>query len=162
MKKVLYILIILLWPQIQIFGQENSDTIQFKSNGFNYSCSLNGKVITLSQLTAVIKTNPTSIQYLNAAKLSNTISNVFLGTGSFLVGYGIGYSIARKSVYSNFISFGLAIMLVDIPILVAVKENLQKSIYIYNGSIKNKLSISNEINLNVGITQNGIALVLKF
>jgi len=162
MKKLLYILIILLWPQIQTFGQETPDTIHFKSNGLNYRCTLNGNDLTLSQLTTVIKTNPTSLHYLNAAKLSNAISSVFIYTGSFLVGYGIGYSISRHYAYLNFIYLGFGIMLFDLPIHYAIKENIHKSINIYNGSIKNKSSVSNGIKLNVGITQNGIGLVMKF
>ena len=162
MKKVLYILIIILLPLMQTFSQEKQDTIQFKSNGINYKCLLHEKEMTLNQLTALIKTNPTSLKYLNAAKLSNNISTVFLYTGSFLVGYGLGYSIARNYFYVDIISLGIGIIIVDIPILFSVKENLQKSINYYNSSIINKKSVSNDNKLNLGITQNGVGLVLRF
>lgn len=162
MKKSLYMLIIFLWSQLQIFGQTNPDTIQFKSIGLNYTYSLNGKNLNLNQLTAIIKTNPASVKYLNAAKLSDGISTVFLYSGSFLIGYGIGYSIAKHNLYLDLISLGSAILLVDIPITVATKENLRKSINIYNNTVKNQPTLSNNIKLNVGITQNGVGLILKF
>lgn len=162
MKKALYILILFLWSNLPIFGQTHADTIQFKSAGLNFSCSMRGNNLTMAQLTAIIKTNPASIKYLNAAKLSDGISTVFVYSGSFLIGYGIGYSITKHNLYIDLIALGSAILLVDIPITIATKENLRKSINIYNNSVRNKPVLSDNLKLSVGITQNGVGLIVKF
>lgn len=147
---------------ISVFSQNTNDSIQIIKTSTNYRYLQQGNVLSLRQMTQIMKPDKEATMYLKSAKISTGISALLECSGGFLIGYQIGTIIAGKGANLSMLAVGIGLWVVDIPINIATKRNLFKAIHHYN-SYKSKNSLSsNTYDFHMGISQNGIGITLEF
>ncbi len=159
-KSVIFLFSLILC--ISVFGQNSNDSIQVINVGSNYRCEQNGHVLNLRQITQLMKTDKEATKYLKSAKLSNGISVILGCAGGFLIGYPIGTYIAGRGVDLSMLAVGISFLVVDIPVNIATKRNLIKAINHYNSNQSGTGSMNNAYDIQMGLTQNGIGITLRF
>ena len=132
MYKKPIILLFNLIISISIFSQNSNDSIQIIKLNRNYSYEQNSHVLNYQEIKEILKADKEATRYLKSAKLSNDISTALRWAGGFLIGYPIGGLIAGKKVNASMLTVGIGFLVIDIPVSIAVKKNLFKSISIYN------------------------------
>ena len=147
---------------ISIFSQNSNDSIQIIKLNNNYSYEQNSHVLNYREIKEILKADKEATRYLKSAKLSNDISTALRWAGGFLIGYPIGGLIAGKKVNASMLTVGIGFLVIDIPVSIAVKKNLFKSISVYNDHKNATGLIDNDYDLQMGITQNGIGFTFKF
>ena len=147
---------------ISIFSQNSNDSIQIIKLNNNYSYEQNSHVLNYREIKEILKADKEATRYLKSAKLSNDISTALRWAGGFLIEYPIGGFIAGKKVNASMLTVGIGFLVIDIPVSIAVKKNLFKSISIYNDHKNATGLIDNDYDLQMGITQNGIGFTFKF
>ncbi len=162
MYKKPIILLFNLIISISIFSQNSNDSIQIIKLNRNYSYEQNSHVLNYQEIKEILKADKEATRYLKSAKLSNDISTALRWAGGFLIGYPIGGLIAGKKVNASMLTVGIGFLVIDIPVSIAVKKNLFKSISVYNDHKNATGLIDNDYDLQMGITQNGIGFTFKF
>ncbi len=162
MYKKPIILLFNLIISISIFSQNSNDSIQIIKLNRNYSYEQNSHVLNYQEIKEILKADKEATRYLKSAKLSNDISTALRWAGGFLIGYPIGGLIAGKKVNTSMLTVGIGFLVIDIPVSIAVKKNLFKSISVYNDHKNATGLIDNDYDLQMGITQNGIGFTFKF
>ena len=162
MYKKPIILLFNLIISISIFSQNSNDSIQIIKLNRNYSYEQNSHVLNYREIKEILKADKEATRYLKSAKLSNDISTALRWAGGFLIGYPIGGLIAGKKVNASMLTVGIGFLVIDIPVSIAVKKNLFKSISVYNDHKNATGLIDNDYDLQMGITQNGIGFTFKF
>ncbi|MDD2995207.1 MAG: hypothetical protein PHP99_03200 [Paludibacter sp.] len=162
MYKKPIILLFNLIISISIFSQNSNDSIQIIKLNRNYSYEQNSHVLNYQEIKEILKADKEATRYLKSAKLSNDISTALRWAGGFLIGYPIGGLIVGKKVNASMLTVGIGFLVIDIPVSIAVKKNLFKSISVYNDHKNATGLIDNDYDLQMGITQNGIGFTFKF
>ena len=162
MYKKPIILLFNLIISISIFSQNSNDSIQISKLNRNFSYEQNSHVLSCQEIKEILKADKEATRYLKSAKLSNDISTALRWAGGFLIGYPIGGLIAGKKVNASMLTVGIGFLIIDIPVSIAVKKNLFKSISVYNDHKNATGLIDNDYDLQMGITQNGIGFTFKF
>lgn len=162
MYKKPIILLFNLIISISIFSQNSNDSIQIIKLNRNYSYEQNSHILNYQEIKEILKADKEATRYLKSAKLSNDISTALRWAGGFLIGYPIGGLIVGKKVNTSMLTVGIGFLVIDIPVSIAVKKNLFKSISIYNDHKNATGLIDNDYDLQMGITQNGIGFTFKF
>lgn len=157
-RKALFILFIACLT-LPAFGQNMTDTIAMVKSGSNVSFIRSGHVLSLKELGYVVKSDREAYRYLKSAKTLNGFSSAFGYTGGFLIGYPIGYGISSGYFNLNMIATGCGFVLMAIPISIAAKQKLKLSIDTFNKKRTGYSSVS-EVDLQFGVTQNGVGLIL--
>lgn len=147
---------------ISVFSQNSNDSIQIIKIGTNYRYEQHGHLLNLQQMTQIMTTDKEAAKYLKSAKLSNGISVLLGYAGGFMIGYPIGRYIAGRGANLSMLAVGIGFVIVDIPVSIATKRNLFNAIHRYNSHNSEAGLISNDYDLHMGITQNGIGFTLSF
>jgi hypothetical protein len=159
MKKIFLILLI-AFISMPFCAQSQSDTIQvFKRYG-GYTYTMNGKVLKIADVNELMRSNAEALPYWKKAKRATGISTVFGCVGGFCLGYTLG-ALMGGDFNPTLAIVGAGCLLIGIPISSGAVKNASKAIGIYNSGAK-VAPPSSSYHLNVGISNDGIALVLKF
>lgn len=117
-------------------------------------------------------TNQEAINSIKKARTNKTIGSVMLYTGSFFVGFGVGYALSIKDYELYGQTFerdrdrnigwfmagsGLGVALASIPLWNGYVKNIKKAVDIENGDVQ-----ESNAQLNLNINGNGFGLAYQF
>jgi hypothetical protein len=117
--------------------QSASDTIYIEKKGLGYKYTLNGKELSMNNLSDILQHNKDAIALFKQAKGTAGVANVFGFIGGFCIGYGLFSSIALVGI-------GAGILLIDIPILISAENTLKDAVLIHNNDIKGGTKTENQ------------------
>jgi len=157
-RKAIFILFITCLT-LSALGQIRTDTITMVNSRGGVSYMQSGHMLSLKEISSVVKSDREAYRYLKSAKTLNGFSNAFSYTGGVLIGYPIGYGISTGYFNLNLMAMGCGFVLMAIPVSIAAKHKLKLSIDTYNKKRVGYGSVS-EVDLQFGITQNGVGLIL--
>ncbi|HLV23149.1 MAG TPA: hypothetical protein VKY36_00010 [Moheibacter sp.] len=151
--------------------EENSGIVQLGNNSKEFFIK-DGQGYKLKDYNQIF-TNSQAIDHIRKAKTNKTFGSIVLYTGSFFVGFGVGFALSVKDSkkeygYSGYEDLdkkdrqfgwiiagsGLGVALASIPLWSAYSKNIKKAIEIENGTAENSVS---ELKLNVNGNGFGVA-----
>lgn len=116
--------------------------------------------------------NPTSLDHIKKARTNKTFGSILLYTGSFFVGFGVGYALSIKDheLYGKVVKrdrdrntgwiiagSGLGIALSSIPLWNGYSKNIKKAVEVENGETETSVS-----QLKLNVNGNGVGLAYQF
>lgn len=159
-KKLLLSLIGVLLS-LSIFSQNQSDSIQiFKIFG-GYRFESKGNILTYDAMLDMMKDNPEAYQYINKAKSTATIANVFGYAGGFLIGWPIGTALGGGKPLWLMAGVGCGLLIISIPISISANNNALIAIKKYNSNMRGFTS-QNNCQLKFGLSPTGLSFRLMF
>jgi len=158
MKKILLLLLIL--SGFSVLGQTKVDYI----SKIKYSYYQNGSVLNTNDLLMAVKGNEQAYKKIKAARDNKIYANLLSIPGGFLIGYPIGTAIAGGAPNWLLAGIGVGIIALTIPISIIANKQISEGVSIYNNSLYEKVSLkqNNNPTFNIGVTQNGIGVVMQF
>ena len=143
-------------------GQTVKDSIFIVKSGGNTSYVQAGENLTLKKMKYVMRSNGEALNYLKKGKGSSVFASVLGYAGGFLIGWPIGTALGGGQANWTMALIGCGVVLVAIPIASGANTNVRKAIDSYNKDRSVSSTIFNDYDLKLGVTQNGIGLILKF
>jgi len=92
--------------------------------------------LNMSQVAAVMRTNPEASAYFKKARTNNILSNILGAAGGFLVGFELGYRLGGEEINWNVFGAGIALIGISIPIEISGKKYARKAVHIYNAAFR--------------------------
>jgi len=160
MKKTLFICA-LLFVCSSMFGQTNNDSIIMKKVFSGYQFYQNGKVLNMTQLTSILRTNEEAYKEFQSGKSSYTLATIISCVGGFMTGWQIGTVIAGGEPNWGMAGAGIGLCVVSIPITNKFYNKAKVAVGTYNGG-QTTNSIFKDSELKLGFTGNGIGLAMTF
>lgn len=158
-KKTLFF-VFTLCISFSAFSQNESDSIQITKKSGAYVFTLHGEVLSLRKLDNIMINNAECISYLKKANTSTTLGQIVSFAGGFMIGYSLAPVLRSESPNLGLTFLGGIVTLISIPISLSAYKNMYKAVRIYNNGVS---SLQNEsYKINVGVNQNGLALVIRF
>jgi hypothetical protein len=158
-RKILFLTILLTINATYIYCQSTSDSIQVtKKMGTVFI--QNGKALMPKQLLKITEVNPEAYKEMKIAKSNSNTANIFGMAGGFLVGWQLGTALAGGEPNWASAGIGAGLIGISIPFSVAYVKHAKNAVSIYNNGLKQ--SNSSNLNLNFGLTGNGLALKMTF
>lgn len=145
------------------FGQSEADTIAVEKKFGGYRFSQDGKVLTLNQLSNILKSNPQAYQEMKTAKSSYAAAMVISYAGGFLVGWPIGTALGGGEANWTLAAIGAGLIAVSIPISQGFNKRARQAVDTFNGGqLPNKSLEKGAGQLNVSLNGNGAGLIFRF
>jgi hypothetical protein len=158
MKKF-YLLIILMFLNSSLFGQNISDTIVLtKVHGAKFM--QRGKNLTPGNLLQITKLNPEAYKVMHLAKSNDDIAKIFGYAGGFMIGWPIGSLIGGREPNWTMAILGAGMIVFSIPFIDRYNRNARKAVEIYNDGLKQ--TARNNIEFRFGLTYNGFGISMNF
>ena len=116
--------------------------------------------------------NPTALNHIKKARTNKTVGSIVLYTGSFFVGFGVGYALSIKDVefYGETVKrdrdrntgwliagSGLGVALSSIIFWNGYSKNIKKAVEVENGTNENSVS-----QLKLNVNGNGVGMAYQF
>jgi len=158
MRKILFIGI-LLFTIVNSFAQNSKDSIEIRS-GFSTTFRQNGKLLTPKQMLDVTLLNSQAHEEMVYAKTNLDVGNVFAFCGGFCLGWPVGTYLGGGKPNWNIALAGLGFIVFSIPFSSAYIRHAKNAAIIYNSGLKR--TSFNSINIQYGLTSDGIGITLKF
>ena len=158
MKKLQLFVFILF--SLQVAGQSLSDTITVKGNGFyQHDIRLN-----INQLQQAVQANSQAYQLIKKAKTGSTVAMAFGYAGGAFIGYPLGTMIGGGKPNWALAGIGAGLLIIAIPISISATKNVKQGVALFNGSLSDKAFLKQKIKpeFKIGITDNGIGVVMRF
>ena len=160
MSKSIIVLFSLIFS-LSSYCQTNNDSIKRINLGLSHCYTYNGKIMTYSKMTTIMKDNVQAFDYLKKAKTSNTLASIVGFAGGFCMVYPIAKTLSGQQANWTQFAIGCGLTAVYIPLVISTNKNLKLAVDTYNRS-KVVSSNINEYELKFMLTQNGLGLILKF
>ena len=103
---------------------------------------------------------PEAYEYMKKARANNTAAQIFAFTGGYLIGMPIGQAIAGSDANWALAGVGAGVILVGLPFLSVFKKNASMAIDLYNKA--DYKALNNDVQLKIGVLENGIGLRVSF
>ncbi len=157
MKKAFLITLTFVFISCGIFAQVN-DTTEIKHlRGAIFS--QNGKQLSNSKLTGIMRTNPDAYAKMNQANANLPGMYIFSYAGGFMIGWPIGTAIGGGDPNWGIAAAGVGCVLLSIPLANGYKKNAKEAVSIYNNGLIEETSFrQKKIKLNLCLNGNGIGL----
>ena len=140
-------------------AQTTSDSVYVAKNFLGYKYYQNNMRLNFNQLPYVMEENSEAYPLISKAKSNYTTASILGGLGGFLVGWQLGTAIFGGNPNWALAGVGGALIVVSIPINSKAINLAFEAIDLYNSGISNT---SRRRELNIGITGNGLGLIVKF
>lgn len=121
------------------FGQSYSykDSIEVVKGGLGgLRLYQHDRKLSLSDLSATLKSNPQAFAALQKAKTNNTLAFITGFIGGALIGYEIGNAIGGKKVNGAVIGAGAGFIGISIPFGIGGVRHTRKAVYLYNAAYR--------------------------
>ncbi len=156
MKYLLLIFFFITLGLSSSIAQHENDSIVSEDNNYYYK----GKQVYYYDFKNMMSENPQASKSLKIANFYKNAGELFVYTGTYLIGYSIWDIIMKDEHSLTLTAIGGGILMGAIVCSVAYKNQIQNAVDIYNSGI---LSDSgNGVKLEFGGTKNGIGFVCKF
>ena len=159
MNKSILLFSLLTFLTVSVFAQTDSITATKVFGGYKFEHQ--GQLVKPKAMLQIMAENQEALVYMKKAKSSYDISMVIGFSGGFLIGWPIGTAIGGGDPNWILAGVGAGLLVALIPISNAANANALKAVEIYNSSQKSAY-FHQGINLDFGITDNGIGMKLTF
>jgi len=139
----------------------NPDMIVAKKVFGGYMFYKNDKPLNMYQLTNLLRTDEKAIKGLNQAKSTNILVSILSYAGGYLIGWPCGTAMAGGKADWKLAGIGAGLVAIALPISSIVSNQTKKAVEIYNQG-KNTGSLMEETEWKVGLTGNGLGLIVSF
>ncbi len=144
-----------------VFGQNVSDTITFKKAKKGYDYYQGDRMISSNKFFDLLEQNSQSSEYIKSAQANSSMATALGALGGIMIGWPIGVAMGGGDPNWRFFAASVGLVAVSIPFKINSNKRVRQAVEIYNASLKaNSFWDNNELKL--GITGNGIGLVLNF
>ena len=141
--------------------QAQSDSIRVVKVFGGYKFESNNITLSYVDMQAMMKNDAEACQYLDKAKSSAFIANIFGMAGGALIGFPIGTALGGGKPNWVLAGVGCGLIIIAIPIISSSNKNALIAVNKYN-STRKPLSYKKTYDLKLGLNPGGLALVLKF
>lgn len=162
MKQVLSIILLIFCCLSYTSAQSAADSITVKKVFGGYQFRQAGKLLSLNQLSKVLKTNEEAWDQYKSAQTNYALALVFSGAGGFLIGRPIGTAIAGGEPNWALAGIGAGLVIVAIPIAAGYNTKAKQAVQTYNSGLQKTSSFWDRNQLKLTLTGNGIGFALKF
>lgn len=146
---------------IQLVQEEPvRDTIEIIKAGAGYKYKFNDQVLTLNSFEEVVLNNSTATEYFKKARGTSGFISVLGYAGGFLIGYPVGTALGGGKPNWTLAAVGCGLVAIAIPIASSADKNLLKAARAYNEG--KPISKVEPYDIKVGVSQNGLALAIRF
>lgn len=161
MKTKLLFLIIMMSAMA---GFSQNGEISIEKSAWGTKFYQNGKLLNYKGLQKAVSNNEEALAFAKKAGSNNTAAAFLTFPGGFLIGYPLGQAIGGGQPNWELAAIGAGLILVSIPLSSAANKNAKKSISIYNASLKDKVILQkkHKAQFNLGLTSNGVGVVMRF
>jgi len=139
---------------------QNDSIIASKAFG-GYKFEQDGKMLNPKAMLKIMEEDQEALIYMKKAKTNSDLSMVIGFTGGFLIGWPIGTAIGGGDPNWVLAGVGAGLLVLAIPVSKAYNTNALKAVELYNTSQRSAY-FQNGIDLNLGLTENGVGLKLTF
>ncbi|MFN6379082.1 MAG: hypothetical protein ACK4WD_07390 [Flavobacteriales bacterium] len=140
-------------------AQTNSDTISVVK-GFSTFYTRNYQLLTTRDLMEITKPNAAAYKEMRIARSHKNFASLMQFSGGFMVGIPLGSALSGGEPNWPIAAIGAGVIIVSIPFSVAYTKHATKAVRIYNEGLKS--TGQNSLDFNIGFTQNGLGLQLRF
>lgn len=144
------------------FQYSGAQHIRIEKTGLGTVFYQNNRLLSMSDLTNVVKKNDEAYSLIKKAKNNNVISQVIGGIGGFTIGWQLGAALAGSQMNYKFLALGVGIILVSIPVSIKSRKQTQKAVDIYNSELPQSYKYKFTPNVNLFVKDIGIGIMLKF
>lgn len=137
------------------------DSITSKKVFGGYQYFQDGKMLTLPQLTNLMKTNTEAYKLVKSAIVTNGFLSVLSYAGGFCIGYPIGQALGGGEPVWELAAVGAGLIAVAIPIANGVTKKMNNAVEVYNRGVRTT-SFWDDKELKFQLTGNGLGLALRF
>lgn len=141
------------------YGQNKSDSIEIKKT-LGTVFRQNGKNLTPRQLLDITQSNTEAYREMKIAKTNYDVGYVFGFAGGFLVGWPLGAAIVGGEPNWTLAAIGAGLIVVSIPFSTAYTKHARNAVNLYNNGLKS--TGLNKIDFKIGLTYNGIGVIVTF
>lgn len=160
MKKLITALCLFLFAT-GLNAQDQTDSIRSKKSLGTYIYFQNDKALRNKQLLEVMNNNQEAYELMKSAKNNSTWAGIFGALGGGLIGWPLGWAIAGGDDPPWYLAgIGAGLIIVGIPFNSKYNRLSKQAVDIYNNSIEARGKTPPELEL--GMTQNGVGVVLRF
>lgn len=119
-----------------------------------------GETLNTKRLSQLFADNPGAKMEFDIAKTNQTFGMILGGAGGFMLGWSLGVAATGGTPNWILAGAGVACFIGSIPLNSAFKKRTLNAVEIYNEGLMHKESVG--VKLDIGGTQNGIGMVLRF
>ncbi|MCK4679307.1 MAG: hypothetical protein KAT48_14330 [Bacteroidales bacterium] len=158
MKQTLTLIMIVI--SLSVTGQNLADTISIEHSRFYQ----NGKMLNMKQLVQAVKSNQQAYKKMHSAQGNRTLASILSFPGGFLIGYPVGTAIGGGEPNWVLACVGAGLIAIAIPITITAKKQATEGVKLYNSSLSNEAFLykKQKPEFTLGVTQNGLGLVMMF
>jgi hypothetical protein len=157
--RIIILILLFAISNLTSTAQTQADTIEVVK-GFSTFYTRNNQLLTTRDLIEITKPNAAAYKEMRIAKSHKNFASLLELTGGFMVGLPLGSALAGGEPNWPLAAIGAGIIIVSIPFSVAYNKRATKAVKIYNEGLKS--TGQNNLDFNLGFTQNGLGLQLKF
>jgi hypothetical protein len=128
--------------------------------GFSTFFTRNYQLLTTRDLMEITKPNAAAYKEMRIARSHKNFASLMQFSGGFLVGIPLGSALSGGEPNWPIAAIGAGVIIVSIPFSVAYTKRATKAVRIYNEGLKS--TGQNSLDFNIGFTQNGLGLQLRF
>ena len=163
MKKLILILIVVLsLPGLESSAQITNEPIGLSTRGFllkRESYIKCGIEMTPEQLVKLFGNDPNMQKYAKPMAISYSFGALFSAAAGVLIMYPVINSLGNNSNPNwNLAYIGVGCLAASIPFKISFKNKAHKALAYYNSGYRE----ANGMSMNLGITTNGLGLVMNF
>ena len=162
MKQVLSIIVLILLCVSHTSAQSAADSITVKKVFGGYQFRQGDKLLSLNQLSKVLKTNDEAWDQYKSAQANSTLALIFGCAGGFLIGRPIGTAIAGGEPNWALAGIGAGLVIVAIPIATGFNTKAKQAVQTYNSGLRKTSGFRDNNQLKLSLTGYGIGFALRF
>ena len=163
MKTIILIILVfgvIVISSISASAQNQTDSIIIENNN---KFKQNDMALSPRQLMEITKSNTKAYEEMKQAKSNSDFSVILGAAGGFLIGWPLGTAIGGGEPQWYLAGIGAGLLVLTIPLVSGYKKHARNAVDIYNmglGEVPKKAQ--RKVKFDLGITSNGLGLMLQF
>ena len=161
LKTLIIGFLVLVASNIAISQTEN-DSITIVKQDICAHYFYQGQQLSFDSLYQMMKVNDEAFHQIKQAKGSLKFAKIFFLSGSFIIGYTIGYGFPNDNISGAGILGGILIGSIGIIGIVESNKYKRRAVKLYNSNLSAQIQKSNKIIFGFGQTSSGVGFSLIF
>ena len=161
MKRIAFVICLLVIASAYSFGQTSSDSIVMEKVFGGYKFYQGGKSLSMNQLVNVMESNEQAYKQMRSAQTTLTLTSVIGFAGGFMVGWPIGAAIAGGEPNWALAGAGAGLIAISIPLSIKFNKQAKQAVDNYNNGLQAR-SFWVKRELKLAVKGNGLGLMLYF
>jgi hypothetical protein len=142
------------------YCQNQTDTITVVKKTLGAAYQLDGKYLSIRQISNVVKPNHEAFKLMKQVKTANFFSSLLAYSGGFMIGWPIGTAIAGGEPEWQLAGIGVGLLGAGIAISSTSNKKITKAVTLYNNDLKG-ISLRRE-EVKIEFADNGLGIKIVF